>query len=144
MTMSHTFKEDMSFHGKGIEVALVMEVPRHNVKKKNVKSSPHDFIKEVATHVDDHGMNSVRNNAGGGESNAHASHSGRDDHVATNIQKKDVANIPVVNASSIHGTEEMNGALGTIELGNLIKKDQKWIPTISTLTYVAEGDYSTD
>jgi hypothetical protein len=144
MTTSHTFEEDMLFHGEGIEVASVIEVRGHNVKRRNMESSSHEFIEEVAAHVDDHRKNPVTNNDGRGESNAHVGHSRGEDHVAANIQEKDVTNVPVINASSVQDTEEMDSALGTTELGGLVRKDQKWIPTINALTHVAEGNYSTD
>jgi hypothetical protein len=119
-----------------------MEV--HNVKGKNVESSPQEVIEEAAAHGNDQTMNLVPNSAGGGESSAYTGHSGEEDHVATNAQEKDVTNVPVVDASSIQGTELTDSALGTIELGSSVEKDQDSISTISALTYVAEGDYSTD
>jgi hypothetical protein len=38
----------------------------------------------------------------------------------------------------------MDSVIGTTKLRSLVGKDREWIPTISVLTYVAEGDYSTN
>jgi hypothetical protein len=52
-----------------------MEVPRHNVKSRNVESSPHEVIEEAATHADDHTENPVPNSTGERESSAYVGHS---------------------------------------------------------------------
>jgi wobble nucleotide-excising tRNase len=78
---SHIFDEDRLSQGKDIEVALVMEVLGHNVKGKNVESSPHEVIVEVVAHMDDHIENPVSNSVGGEESNAYADHSRGEDHI---------------------------------------------------------------
>jgi hypothetical protein len=122
----------------------VMEVPGHNVKGKNVESSPQVVIEEAAAHGNDQTMNLESNSAGGGESSAYAGHSGEEDHVAANAHEKDVTNVPIVDASSVQGTELTDSTIGTTKLGSSVGKDQDSISTISALTYVVEGDYSTD
>ena len=138
--MSHTSEEDTSSHGEGVGGVPIMEVPSHNVKGKNAESSPEEAIEDAAAH----GPNLVPSSAGGGECSTYAGHSRGEDHGATTIHEKDMTNVHVVDTSSVHGTEQTDSALGTTELGSLVGKNQEWIPTISALIYVAEGNYSTD
>jgi hypothetical protein len=91
----------MSSHGEGVGGVPVMEVPEHNVKGKNVESSPQEVIEEAAAHVNDQTMNFVSNNAGGGEYSAYVGHYGGEDHVAANVQEKDVTDVHVVYASFV-------------------------------------------
>jgi hypothetical protein len=95
---------------------------------------------EAVAHGDDYTQNLVLNSISRGESSAYAGHCGGKDHIASNVQENGVIDVPVVNASSIQIIEVLN----TTKLQSLVGKDQERMPTISALTYVAEGDYSID
>jgi hypothetical protein len=56
---------------------------------------------EAVAHVDDHTQNPILNSTSRGEFSAYVVHSGGKDHVASNIYKKDVTYVSVVNVSSI-------------------------------------------
>jgi hypothetical protein len=99
---------------------------------------------EAVAHGDDYTQNLVLNSISRGESSAYAGHCGGKDHIASNVQENGVIDVPVVNASSIQIIEETDSVLNTTKLQSLVGKDQERMPTISALTYVAEGDYSID
>jgi hypothetical protein len=71
-------------------------------------------------------------------------HSGRKGQVGEKVQKKVVAPVSTVNDDTAWTIAEVHSDVGTILLGNTIRKAKEWAQSISELVYEKKGDYFVD